>query len=232
LINLKFSERINFLENSVTSIPGYFEIIEQKRGCTNVEEVTEELDLIILNQMEGIIIKSPDSLYLPGKRSLNWIKVKPEYIENLCDDLDVVVIGAFYSRVQAGTLGKPSTFLCGVINQSTKQVIPFCKFGSGYNSDEWTKFMISSNFHLHLKPFNPSRIPDYLDFPEKSYEKPDLILDNLENGIVVQLKASQIIPSKSYKTELTLRHPRFVRYRPEREPKSVMTLSGNFTFLI
>ena len=38
---------------------------------------------------EGLVIKDPDSLYTPGRRGGNWIKLKKEFAT-----LDVVVVGA------------------------------------------------------------------------------------------------------------------------------------------
>ena len=44
---------------------------------------------------EGIIVKRPDSSYLPGKRGGqgSWLKIKPEYVSGVQDDFDLVIIG-------------------------------------------------------------------------------------------------------------------------------------------
>jgi DNA ligase-1 len=52
---------------------------------------------------EGLMIKtleSNNSSYEPSKRSLNWLKLKKDYIEGMgiCDSVDLVVLGAYRGR--------------------------------------------------------------------------------------------------------------------------------------
>ena len=49
---------------------------------------------------EGIMLKNPSSVYAPGKRGKNWLKVKP-----VMETLDLVVIGAKWGE------GRRATFL-------------------------------------------------------------------------------------------------------------------------
>lgn len=41
-----------------------------------------------------------NATYEPSKRSLNWLKVKKDYVEGLTDSVDLVPIGAFYGKVR------------------------------------------------------------------------------------------------------------------------------------
>lgn len=119
LLNWSLSERIKLLKERVliNPIKGFFDIIERPSVLgTRTEDISSALDVAIQDQVEGLILKDPQSVYIPAHRSSHWIKIKPEYVEGLCDDMDVVVIGAWYGR--AGNIkeayGKANEFLCGI----------------------------------------------------------------------------------------------------------------------
>lgn len=42
------------------------------------------------------MIKNLNSTYCPNERKNKWIKIKPEYIEGIGDDLDLLIIGKKY----------------------------------------------------------------------------------------------------------------------------------------
>jgi len=118
LLNWSLSERTRLLENEIliNPIKGFFEIIERSDPKTCTTDITTALDTAVQDQVEGLILKDPLSLYIPSHRSSHWIKIKPEYVGGMCDDLDLVVMGAWYGR--AGNIrkayGKANEFLCGV----------------------------------------------------------------------------------------------------------------------
>lgn len=115
LLQRPMTERIELLKTVINPLPGFLEIIPRQMAA-GVDDLTAALETAVLEQVEGLIVKDPASLYVPGRRDLTWIKIKPEYVEGLCDDLDVVIIGAYYSRSSsiAPAFGKPNAFLCGI----------------------------------------------------------------------------------------------------------------------
>lgn len=118
LLSWSLAERMRLLSDEilVNPIKGFLEIIERSEPKTTTSDITCALDAAVQDQVEGLILKDPNSLYIPSHRSSHWIKIKPEYVGGMCDDLDLVVMGAWYGR--AGNIkkayGKANEFLCGV----------------------------------------------------------------------------------------------------------------------
>lgn len=118
LLNWSLAERTRLLKDEILINPvrGFLEIIDRSSPKTTTLDITSALDAAVQDQVEGLILKDPNSLYIPSHRSSHWIKIKPEYVGGMCDDLDLVVMGAWYGR--AGNIkkayGKANEFLCGV----------------------------------------------------------------------------------------------------------------------
>ncbi len=78
------------------------------------EDVIAALNNAIDNREEGIIVKLPSSTYKPDKRKgevytvinniyhlasgSGWLKIKPEYVDSLSDQLDVIIIGGYFGK--------------------------------------------------------------------------------------------------------------------------------------
>ena len=105
-------------------------------------EVIQIFEAKMSAQEEGIIIKDLTSKYYPSNRSTQyWIKLKAEYIDNLGDTLDLIILGGYFgeaSRTTSNTASFAShvtSFLVGVIdridqkNPSRSTALPFCKVG-------------------------------------------------------------------------------------------------------
>ena len=63
-----------------------------------MEELAHFLNESVAAGTEGLIVKSLDSTYEPSKRSVNWLKLKKDYLEGVGDTFDVVPIGAWHGR--------------------------------------------------------------------------------------------------------------------------------------
>jgi DNA ligase-4 len=59
-----------------------------------VKEVVAALNAAIDRREEGLLLKDPDSVYKPNIRNKGgWVKVKPEYSNELMDMPDLLILG-------------------------------------------------------------------------------------------------------------------------------------------
>jgi DNA ligase-1 len=75
-------------------------ILASQTVTDDPEEVTKIYEEAIGAGHEGVMLKSPQSPYAPGKRGKNWLKIKP-----VMETLDLVVIGARWGE------GRRASFL-------------------------------------------------------------------------------------------------------------------------
>lgn len=59
-----------------------------------MDDVRKRLDDVMENRGEGLILKHPGSEYVLNGRTKDWVKVKPEYMDNMGETVDVLVIGS------------------------------------------------------------------------------------------------------------------------------------------
>lgn len=102
------------------------------------------------------------------------------------------------------------------------------KVGSGFNAQEWAQL------NEKLEPLlvkSTSKCP-FIKELHYSIDIPDLVVTDLSQSVVIQVKGSQIIPSTINKSVgWTLRHPRYIRLRSDRSADSSLRLSGNNSLL-
>jgi hypothetical protein len=96
--------------------------------------------LIYLHRGEGLVVKNLESVYTLHGREDDWIKVKPEYMDSLGEEVDVLVMGGFWGSGRRG--GTLSSFVCGVLDDSDPdqpKFLSFCKVGSGFSMEDFSK---------------------------------------------------------------------------------------------
>ncbi len=86
--------------------------------------------------LEGIVVKNPNSRYMPGKRGFEWIKYKRASESNLADTIDAVVLGYYYGRGLRAKFGI-GALLIGVLNEDTNEYESIAKVGTGITDKQW-----------------------------------------------------------------------------------------------
>jgi len=92
--NLPLSERRGLLENIAEH-----GILADQVVSASAEKAEEIYRQALAAGHEGIILKNPASVYAPGKRGKNWLKIKP-----IMETLDLVVIGAKWGEGRRASL--------------------------------------------------------------------------------------------------------------------------------
>lgn len=235
VMDLPLSQRRELLEKSVMQRPRQFEIVAQTK-VTNLNDINNAIDRVLLNQEEGIILKNLHSLYVAGERKNSWLKIKPDYIEGLVNDLDVLIVGGYYGSGIGRRAGTISHFLLGVRVPPSSSLLSdqspfsssssasssftsppegpefhsFCKVGSGYSLRELA--VLQKTLEPHWRVYDIHKPPKWLHLVHPFKEKPDVwIAPN--HSCVVQIKGAQVIPTDKFRTGHTLRFPRVQHLR-------------------
>ena len=145
---------------------------------------------------EGLMIKDPDSFYLPGNRGMFWFKLKKELAT-----LDVVVVGAEFGHGKRNQVLSDYTF--AVRDEITGELLPIGKAYSGLTDTEIAEL---------TKHFKQNTIAEHGRYREV---KPDVILEVAFNSIQ---------PSSRHASGLALRFPRIKAIRRDKTVDSIDTL--------
>lgn len=214
------TRRISVLERVIKPIDRRLEILQYTLGKT-WDDVENALRKVVAEASEGLVIKNPRSKYRLNDRNDDWIKVKPEYMEEFGESLDCLVIGAYYGSGKRG--GGHSSFLCAIRldvdkNDPSEKFSSFFKVGGGFTTNDYANIKHSTEgkwikFDRQNPPQNyriPKEIPDEWIRPEDSF--------------VVQVKAASVGPSDEFGVGLTLRFPRFQKLRSDKDWTSALSL--------
>lgn len=92
LTPLPLHQRKQYLNSILSPLKNIVEIVRSSR-CYGVESIKKSLEVAISLGSEGVVLKYYNSSYNVASRNNNWIKVKPEYLEEFGENLDLIVIG-------------------------------------------------------------------------------------------------------------------------------------------
>ena len=220
LLNKTLSERRDLMMSHFSAVEAKFQFAvsldHTEDGDTTMLE--EFLETAVKNQCEGLMVKTldKDACYEPSRRSLNWLKLKKDYLEGLGDSVDLVPLGAYNGRGKR--TGYYGAYLLGCYDADTEEFQSVCKLGTGF-SDEDLK-LLHESFQEHIIPSKHAQ-----------YNASDTLdCDVWFNPVQVwEVKAADLSKSSTHKGALGkvgevgrgigLRFPRFERLRPDKKPE-------------
>ncbi|WRT63833.1 uncharacterized protein IL334_000758 [Kwoniella shivajii] len=216
LSHKRLSERKRLMRSdrifrNINDYVGRIEFAEEQKG-KNGKDIRAMLERILETKGEGLVVKKSDAIYQTNSRGADWIKVKPEYSDQMGENLDVLVLGGWWGK--GGRTGKISSLLCGLRIQNEDdgcgrkpEFTTFCSVGSGmsYEDYEW----ILNKHKAHWKNFDRAKPPPWMQTGIMGLDdKPDVYIEP-ENSFVVEVKASEIVPGVgNWGCGYTLRFPR------------------------
>uniref|UniRef100_T1JBC6 DNA ligase n=1 Tax=Strigamia maritima TaxID=126957 RepID=T1JBC6_STRMM len=225
LTNLPFSERIKCLNNLFTPLEGRLQFTTRAE-VKSKQDAIDKLNEAIDKREEGIVIKNPTSIYKPHDRKAGWYKIKPDYVDELMEQLDLLIIGGNFG--EGRRRGLPSHFLLGVAvdpkipGEKPTVFHSVCRVGSGYSLKEL--YELNMQLGEHWQKFDKNSPPHCIVVENNQRERPDIWIEPSKSRIL-QIKAAEINKSDKFKTGYTLRFPRVEKVRYDKDWHDCMTLS-------
>lgn len=160
----------------------------------SIEEEGTFFDEAIERGHEGLVAKDPDAPYVPGKRTTNWMKLKPAF-----ETLDVVIVGGIWgSGRRKGTL---SSLVVAVRDRDSFK--PVGKVGTGFSEEKLAELT------ARLEPL-------IVNTTGRTVE--------IEPTIVIEVDFQGIQKTSAYSSGYALRIPRFKQERSDKSPREADTL--------
>lgn len=227
LVNYTLEERKRTLnaifaktDNETVGQEGVLEVLPYTEATT-AAEIDTCMRRIIAESSEGLVIKDPSSVYTVNSREDSWLKMKPEYMSEFGEKLDVVIIGGYYGSGKRGSI--LSSYLCGLRADGTDQFWSFVKVGGGLSAYDYQA--IRTKTEGKWKRWDRQNTPEnvLLAGPNGDLERPDVWIEPSES-VVVEIKAASVVPSDQYKVGLCLRFPRFRALRLDKTWEDGLTI--------
>ncbi|OAO12241.1 DNA ligase 1, partial [Blastocystis sp. ATCC 50177/Nand II] len=214
VIQRPLKERRALLRSTIHEVPGRMQFATS-RELADTEEIQEFLMESVNAGCEGLMVKTltENATYEPSKRSLNWLKLKKDYLQDLGDSLDLVPIGGYYGKgKRTGNFG---AFLLACYDVNSEEFQSVCKLGTGFSDEALhahSAFFSGENV-VEKKPVDynvvPSMEPDVWFKPVQVWEvrAADLSISPVHTAAIGIVDAEKGI---------ALRFPRFVRIREDK----------------
>ncbi|SPO25258.1 probable CDC9 - DNA ligase I [Ustilago trichophora] len=215
LLSLSLAERRTLLREHFQPIEDEFDYARSE-DCNSVEEISVFLDKSVKEGCEGLMVKmlsGPDSTYEPSRRSMNWLKLKKDYLAGTGDSLDLVVIGGYFGKGKRTNVYGAFLLACYDSDSETYQSI--CKIGTGFTE---------ADLETHYKTLKELEISGKKGYYDVGEAKPDVYF---QAKIVWEVLTADLSLSPVYTAAkgwieqrgVSLRFPRFIRIRDDKTPE-------------
>jgi DNA ligase-1 len=221
LLHTPLTKRRAILRRLFKEVPGKFGFATSAES-SDVEEIAAFLNDSVKGGCEGLMVKvldGPESVYEPSKRSLNWLKLKKDYMNGLTDTLDLVPIGAWLGKgKRTGVYG---AYLLACYDPEDECYQSVTRIGTGFSDEmlaELTAAFQAKGSIVSSKPSNALVGDSVADCdvwfdPDKSevweVQAADLSISPVHMAAIGKVDSAKGI---------ALRFPRFMRRRDDKDP--------------
>lgn len=213
LLNEPIENRLEKLKSIIKPGNSVFKLAETTLVKSEAE-LTELFEKYVAENLEGLIAKGERTIYKPGTRNFDWIKLKASAKSELVDTIDAVVLGYYAGRGVRNKFGI-GALLIGTYDKEKDVFISLSKLGTGFKDADWGPIKtsldaIKVDALLNDVKINKSLMPDVLVKPE----------------IVVVVEADSISKSKMHGNDsdadsYSLRFPRIKQFGRDKSPEDI-----------
>ncbi|KAF8350079.1 hypothetical protein F5887DRAFT_1223719 [Amanita rubescens] len=212
LLQKTLQERRQLLQEHFNTVPFEFQFAKASDGET-VDEIQSFLEESVKDGCEGLMVKmleSDASYYEPSRRSVNWLKLKKDYLAGVGDSLDLVVVGGYYGKGKRTNVY--GAFLLACYDSDSEAYQTICKIGTGFSEEA-----LQSHYGT-LKPLEMTKVRGDIIV---GGAKPDVWF---EPKVVWEVLTADLSLSPIYTAAqglvdergISLRFPRFIRLREDK----------------
>jgi len=189
------------------------QVIDEKKIKT-AKQLEDYFNQNIAAGLEGLVVKREDSVYQPGKRNFNWIKLKRQEEGHLDDTIDCVILGYYAGKGKRAKFGI-GAFLVGVYNKKLDRFQTIAKVGTGLSDIEWKKLKKECD-GIAVKN-KPSNVVCPKELSPDVWISPELVC--IIRADEITLSPLHTAGKTSDKLGFALRFPRFMGARPDKAPE-------------
>ncbi len=177
---------------------------------------------------EGLMVKTLDdnATYEPSKRSLNWLKLKKDYINGMgvCDSVDLVPIGGYFGKGKRTNVY--GAYLMACYDPERDEYQSVCKVGTGFKDDDLIRLTDLMKQHVIIsnkKPINYN-VGEPL-YPDEWFESGKIVWEiqaaDLSRSSVHRGGVGRV--DNNVSRGIGLRFPRYLRDRDDKKAELATT---------
>ncbi|KAJ8083979.1 ATP-dependent DNA ligase Cdc17 [Marasmius tenuissimus] len=212
LLHKPLTERRKLLREHFEPVDGEFQFAKSSDSETT-EDIQTFLEESVKDGCEGLMVKMLEtdaSYYEPSRRSVNWLKLKKDYLAGVGDSLDLVVVGGFYGKGKRTNVY--GAFLLACYDADSEEFQTISKIATGF-SDE----ALQSHYEM-LKPLELQKPRGDLKVGGAKADvwfEPQVVWEVLTADLSlspIYTAAQGLVGERG----ISLRFPRFIRIRDDK----------------